>query len=294
MTIANVEVEGLARNYGRKRAVQNLSFHLSPGSVVGLVGANGGGKSTALKMLSGAIPPTSGQGRVLGVELRSGARRRLRSLVGYMTQHFSLFPDLTCRENLQFAAAVNDLPRSHAARALQEFDLAHLAEVKADRLSGGWKRRLHLAAALLPDHRVILLDEPTAGLDIGARIAMWTHVEHRRRQGASVIVATHDLREAERCDEVMLFFDGIVTPAASVRAIIADAGLAAFALRSDEPSNAEIAAGYIGDEWTAGARRALVEAGSAAEAQLRLSPGAREVPAGLEDVIRARLTDLNK
>ena len=123
---------------------------------------------------------------------------------------------------------------------------------------------------------------------------MWTHVEHRRRQGASVIVATHDLREAERCDEVMLFFDGIVTPAASVRAIIADAGLAAFALRSDEPSNAEIAAGYIGDEWTAGARRALVEAGSAAEAQLRLSPGAREVPAGLEDVIRARLTDLNK
>ena len=292
MTIVNAEVEALARNFGHKRAVESLSLRLRPGSLVGLVGANGGGKSTALKMLAGALAPSGGEGCVLGVDLRGGGRRRLRSLVSYMTQHFSLFPDLTSRENLQFIAAVNDLPRARVASTLQEFDLSSSADIRADRLSGGWRRRLHLAATLLPDHHVILLDEPTAGLDVGARIAVWAQIDRRRSQGASIIVATHDLHEAERCDEVMLFFDGAVTPAASPRAIVSDAGLVAFQVQSNERS-IEAAAGYVGDDWTSGARRALVRAGSAAESQLRRDTRAHEVATGLEDVIRARLMASN-
>jgi ABC-type multidrug transport system ATPase subunit len=206
-----VEVEGVARRYGRRVAVEGLSFTLRAGEVFGLVGANGGGKTTTLRILAGILKPDEGRGRVLGFDLVRDASE-IRKSVGYMSQRFSLYGDLSVFENLRFRASVYGLkrPRGAAEAAIDAFELREYARSPAGQLSGGWGRRLQLAAALIHSPKLVLLDEPTAGLDALSRQQVWRHIGRLASDGVGVVVSTHDLTEAERCSHAALLADGRV------------------------------------------------------------------------------------
>ena len=190
-------------------AVDGFALSLRPGEVFGLVGANGGGKTTTLRMLSGILEPDRGYGQVLGFDLLR-ERAEIRARVGYMSQRFSLYADLTVFENLRFRAEIYGVsrPRAAAERSADSFGLSEYANTAAGRLSGGFSRRLQLAAALIHCPRLILLDEPTAGLDAVSRHEVWRRMERLAAQGAGVVVSTHDLAEAERCSRVAFLREG--------------------------------------------------------------------------------------
>jgi ABC-type multidrug transport system ATPase subunit len=206
-----VAVEGLAGRYGRRVAVQGLSFTLRAGEVFGLVGANGGGKTTTLRILAGILKPYQGLGRVLGFDLVRDAGK-IRERIGYMSQRFSLYGDLSVLENLRFRASVYGLkrPREAAEIAIDSFELREYARSPVGQLSGGWTRRLQLAAALIHSPKLVLLDEPTAGLDALSRQQVWRHIGRLAADGVGVVVSTHDLAEAERCSHAALLADGCV------------------------------------------------------------------------------------
>ncbi len=207
-----VAVEDLAKRYGQRVAVQKLSLAVRVGEVFGLVGANGGGKTTTLRILAGILKPDRGCGQVLGFDLLSGAKE-IRQHVGYMSQRFSLYADLSVFENLRFRAEVYGLNRPRVAAetlAIQDFELTEYARSAAGRLSGGWARRLQLAAALIQSPKLILLDEPTSGLDAMSRHEVWRGIGRLAAQGASIVVSTHDLAEAERCSLAALLSEGRV------------------------------------------------------------------------------------
>jgi ABC-type multidrug transport system ATPase subunit len=206
-----VAVDGVAQRYARRVAVEGLSFTLRAGEVFGLVGANGGGKTTSLRILAGILKPDEGRGRVLGFDLVRDASK-IRERVGYMSQRFSLYGDLSVFENLRFCASVYGLkrPREAAETAIDGFDLREYAGSPAGQLSGGWARRLQLAAALIHSPKLVLLDEPTAGLDATSRQLVWRHIGRLAIDGVGVVVSTHDLTEAERCSHAALLADGRV------------------------------------------------------------------------------------
>jgi ABC-2 type transport system ATP-binding protein len=204
-----VAVEGVARRYARRVALERLSFTLRAGEVFGLVGANGGGKTTTLRILAGILKPDQGRGRVLGFDLVRDANK-IRERVGYMSQRFSLYGDLSVLENLRFRASVYGLkrPREAAETVIDGFELGDYARSPAGQLSGGWTRRLQLAAALIHFPKLVLLDEPTAGLDALSRQQVWRHIGRLAADGVGVVVSTHDLAEAERCSHAALLADG--------------------------------------------------------------------------------------
>jgi ABC-2 type transport system ATP-binding protein len=209
-----VAVEDLTKRYAKRVTVEKLTVALRAGEGFGLVGANGGGKTTTLRMLAGILKPDEGQGHVLGFDLASEAGK-IRERVGYMSQRFSLYADLSVFENLRFRAQVygSNRPRAAAETAIDDFELTEFARYPAGRLSGGWARRLQLAAALIHSPRLILLDEPTAGLDAVSRHEVWRRIGLLAVQGAGVIVSTHDLAEAERCSSAALLSEGKVVAA---------------------------------------------------------------------------------
>jgi ABC-2 type transport system ATP-binding protein len=226
-----VAVEDLAKRYGQRVAVQKLSLAVGVGEVFGLVGANGGGKTTTLRILAGILNPDRGYGQVLGFDLLSGARE-IRQHVGYMSQRFSLYADLSVFENLRFRAEVYGLnrPRVAAETAIQDFELTEYARSAAGRLSGGWARRLQLAAALIHSPKLILLDEPTSGLDAMSRHEVWRGIGRLAAQGASIVVSTHDLAEAERCSLAALLSEGRVVAVGTPEQIARSAPATAFLL----------------------------------------------------------------
>jgi ABC-2 type transport system ATP-binding protein len=209
-----VAVAGLGKQYGKDIAVANVSLVLRAGEVLGLVGANGSGKTTTLRLLAGVLRPNEGGGKVLGFDLRRGATQ-IRSLVGYMSQRLSLYAELSVFENMRFRAEVYGLPdaRRVAEAVISAFGLSRYAGHRVGSLSGGWARRLQLAATLVHSPRVILLDEPTVGLDAESRRDIWHRIVALADAGAGVIVSTHDLAEAERFSQVALFADGQVVSA---------------------------------------------------------------------------------
>lgn len=216
-----IDVSHLRKRFGAKVALADLSLQLNPGQVFGLVGANGGGKTTALRLLAGLLPADAGSGRVLGTDLRAQPLR-LRERVGYMTQHYSLYRDLTVSENLLARAriyAVAD-PRRRVAELLDRFGLGRFARERAGRLSGGWMRRVQFAATLVPEPRVLLLDEPTAGLDLETSRRLWEAVVELAAGGTTVLISTHDLIEASRCDRVGVFVEGEVVANGTVEEVI--------------------------------------------------------------------------
>lgn len=224
-----VDVTQLTKCYGRRMAVEKLSLALQPGEVLGLVGANGGGKTTTLRILAGILKPNEGQGRVLGFDVIRGAKE-IRQRVGYMSQRFSLYADLSVYENLRFRAQVYGLDRAKAAAeaAINNFELGKFARDATRRLSGGWARQLQLAAALIHSPRLVLLDEPTAGLDAASRHQVWRRIGRLATQGAGVIVSTHDLVEAERCSHAALLSQGRVVASGTPEQIALRAPASAF------------------------------------------------------------------
>ncbi len=206
-----IEATGLTRRFGDLVAVDGVDLTVQPGEVIGFLGPNGAGKSTLIRMLVGLLAPTSGSARVLGRTLPREAES-LRPEVGYMTQRFSLYEDLTVEENLEFAAEIFGL--EGAARGerieevLTEFDLAARRDTRPATLSGGWKQRLALAVATVHRPRLLVLDEPTAGVDPDRRREFWAKLFELTTEGATVLVSTHYMDEAVRCHRVCMLIRG--------------------------------------------------------------------------------------
>jgi ABC-2 type transport system ATP-binding protein len=248
-----VAVTGLTRRFGARTAVADLSLSVAAGQVAGLIGANGGGKTTSLRMLAGLLKPDAGVGRVLGHDLAL-ADRRIRHDVGYMAQRLALYPSLSVLDNLRFRAEVYGVANAvqTARGVVADFGLAPYASLPAERLSGGWARLVQLAAALMHSPRLVLLDEPTAGLDPAARQAVWQRIASLAGAGVAVVIATHDLAEAERCSHVSVLAEGRVRAQGAPRAIAANsparvhalAGMAAIALADRIGALPDVVAAY--------------------------------------------------
>ena len=218
---AAVDVAGLRKQFGDRVALADFSLRLNRGKIFGAVGANGGGKTTALRLLAGLLPADGGQGRVLGVDLRARPSQ-LRMRVGYMTQHYSLYRDFTVSENLMARARVYGVsdPRARVTQLLARFRLDRFAQERVGRLSGGWMRRTQFAATLVPEPPLLLLDEPTAGLDLETSRQLWDCIVELTERGSTIIVSTHDLAEAARCDHIGVFVEGEVVAHGTVEQVI--------------------------------------------------------------------------
>lgn len=205
--------------------IEGVSFRLGAGSMLGLVGANGGGKTTTLRMLAGLVRPDEGEGRVLGHDLRRPGVE-LRRRVGYMSQRLSLYPDLSVGENLRFRADVHALanPRQAVEAAAGRFGLSAILTTRVERLSGGWARRAQLAAVLMHRPKLLLLDEPTAGLDAVTRRTIWRWLQELAAAGHIIVISTHDLAEAEACLAVLHYADGRADGPMPPSALVAAAG----------------------------------------------------------------------
>jgi ABC-2 type transport system ATP-binding protein len=206
-----VETRGLTKRFGQIVAVDHLNLTVRTGELYGFLGPNGAGKSTTLRMLCGIMEPTEGDGRVLGIDLRREPER-VKSAIGYMSQRFSLYDDLTVEENLTFYARVYMVPRSERAprieRMLRLADLGGRERQLAAQLSGGYRQRLALSCALVHGPRLIFLDEPTAGVDPVSRRTFWALIRRLADQGTTILVTTHYMDEAELCDTLGFIYQG--------------------------------------------------------------------------------------
>jgi ABC-2 type transport system ATP-binding protein len=229
-----VDVTGLTKRYGGRAVVDNLSIQLETGRICGFLGPNSSGKTTTIRMLCGLLTPDSGAGTCLGLDLITQAAQ-IKRQVGYMTQRFGLYEDLTIRENLDFVARLFELPRRKQAvdLTLERLGLTARQHQLAGALSGGWKQRLALAACLLHEPRLLLLDEPTAGVDPKARRDFWDEIHRLAALGITVLVSTHYMDEAARCHELMYIANGRVLIRGTQTDIIARAGLAVWSIAGD-------------------------------------------------------------
>ena len=195
-----IDVEGLNKRFGDKLVVDNLNMQVRPGEIYGFLGPNGSGKTTSIRMMCGLLTPDSGSGHTLGYDIVSQASE-IKRHVGYMTQRFGLYDDLSLRENLDFIARIYGMPdrRQRVQQALERLGLQGRQNQLAGTLSGGWKQRLALAACMLHNPRLLLLDEPTAGVDPKARRDFWDEIHQLAAEGMTVLVSTHYMDEPERC-----------------------------------------------------------------------------------------------
>ncbi|HEX7053507.1 MAG TPA: ABC transporter ATP-binding protein [Burkholderiales bacterium] len=204
-----IDVHGLNKSFGGKPVVRDFALQVKRGEIYGFLGPNGSGKTTSIRMICGLLRPDSGAGVVLGHDvIRDTAA--IKRAVGYMTQRFSLWEDLTIRENLEFVARMYGMPDRNAAvsRMLREIGLEARKDQLAGTLSGGWKQRLALAACMLHEPQLLLLDEPTAGVDPQARRDFWEEIHALAAKGISVLVSTHYMDEAERCHRLAYILYG--------------------------------------------------------------------------------------
>ncbi len=206
-----VRARGLTRRFGTFTAVDGIDLDVAPGEIFGFLGANGAGKTTAIRMLCGLLPPTSGEARVAGVQVGRHARA-LKRRIGYMSQKFSLYDDLTVGENLDFFGGIYGLHRARiaerAATLLPQLDLAGEERRLTASLPLGYKQRLALGCALLHEPRIVFLDEPTGGVDPVARRRFWDLIYEQAAAGVTVFVTTHYMDEAEYCGRVSVMVSG--------------------------------------------------------------------------------------
>lgn len=216
-----IDVRGLNKYFGDKHVVKDLSLQVGRGEILGFLGPNGSGKTTAIRMLCGLLTPDSGEGHCLGYDIRTQSDAIKRE-VGYMTQKFSYWEDLSIRENLDFVARIYELAnRKHVVdEALETLGLTSRSSQLARSLSGGWKQRLALAACMLRHPRLLLLDEPTAGVDPNARRDFWEELHELASQGVSVLISTHYMDEAERCHKLAYIAYGNLLAQGSAESII--------------------------------------------------------------------------
>ncbi|NCO16542.1 MAG: ABC transporter ATP-binding protein, partial [Alphaproteobacteria bacterium] len=198
-----IAVRGLVKRFGAQTVVDDLSLTVEQGEIAGFLGPNGSGKTTTIRMICGLLTPDAGSGQVLGLDIRREGRAIKRE-VGYMTQRFSFYEDLTIEENLNFVAGLYGLrPAARAvADTLADLGLTARRGQLAGALSGGWKQRLALAACIMHRPRLLLLDEPTAGVDPKARREFWDEIHRLAAEGLTVLVSTHYMDEAERCHRI--------------------------------------------------------------------------------------------
>ena len=229
-----LDVRGLKKRFGPREAVRGVDIAVCPGEIFGFLGPNGSGKTTIMRMLCGLLTPDAGAGHALGHDIIRDSHH-IRLHVGYMTQHFSLYVDLTVRENLLFAARVHGLPQPgrKVAQAIRDTGLAPYADELAGHLSGGWKQRLALAVSTLHDPQLLLLDEPTSGVDPAARRRFWDDIHLLAQRGMTVLVTTHYMDEAERCHRLAWFHEGRILACGTVDDIIAGSGLMALEAAAD-------------------------------------------------------------
>jgi ABC-2 type transport system ATP-binding protein len=221
-----IDVHGLTKSFNGRMVVNNVSLAVPRGRIQGFLGPNGSGKTTTIRMLCGLLTPDTGAGTCLGYNILTQADEIQRH-VGYMTQKFSLYPDLTIRENLEFVARIYGLekPKQRAAEALERLRLTARADQMAGLLSGGWKQRLALGACILRGPDLLLLDEPTAGVDPSARRDFWEQIHALAEEGMTVLVSTHYMDEAERCHEIAYIAYGRILIQGTVADVVRRANL---------------------------------------------------------------------
>ncbi|HWB44598.1 MAG TPA: ABC transporter ATP-binding protein [Hyphomicrobiaceae bacterium] len=226
-----VEVEGLTKSFDGKVVVRNLTMRVRRGQIYGFLGPNGSGKTTTLRMLCGLLTPDSGRGTALGYDIRTQSEE-IKRHVGYMTQRFSLYQDLSIQENLEFVARMYSLPDpTKAAReAIAQLGLQGRETQLAGLLSGGWKQRLALGACILPKPDLLLLDEPTAGVDPKARREFWGEIHKLASEGMTVLVSTHYMDEAERCHEIAYIAYGELLAQGTIEEVIAASHLKTYSV----------------------------------------------------------------
>ncbi|HKA75855.1 MAG TPA: ABC transporter ATP-binding protein [Pseudolabrys sp.] len=229
-----IDVHGLTKKFDGRAVVRNLSMQVKRGSIYGFLGPNGSGKTTTIRMLCGLLTPDEGTGTCLGYDIRTETDK-IKRQVGYMTQHFSLYQDLSVRENLEFIGRVYgiDHPAAAARAAVKRLGLTGREEQIAGELSGGWKQRLALGACTLPSPQLLLLDEPTAGVDPKARREFWNEIHALAADGLTVLVSTHYMDEAERCHEIAYIAYGELLAHGTVDQVIASAHLTTYFVSAD-------------------------------------------------------------
>ncbi|WP_164964160.1 ABC transporter ATP-binding protein [Rubrivivax sp. JA1026] len=234
-----IDVSGLSKRFGTRTVVDAISIQVRRGEICGFLGPNGSGKTTTIRMLCGLLEPDAGEGRCLGLDLRRDARR-IKRRVGYMTQRFGLYEDLSIEENLDFVARVYGMARRREAvdGALERLGLAGRRTQLAGSLSGGWKQRLALAACMLHQPELLLLDEPTAGVDPKARRDFWQQIHSLAAEGLTVLVSTHYMDEAERCHRLAYISYGRLLAAGTAAEVVAAAGLRTWTLRGENLADA--------------------------------------------------------
>ena len=229
-----IDVTGINKHFGDKHVVKDLSMQVREGEIFGFLGPNGSGKTTSIRMLCGLLTPDSGSGTCLGLDvLRESAA--IKRQVGYMTQKFSLWDDLTIGENLDFVARMFGMKRRREVvdQALEDLGLTARRNQLAGTLSGGWKQRLALASCLLHQPKLLLLDEPTAGVDPKARRDFWEEIHRLSAAGITVLVSTHYMDEAERCHRLAYIAYGTLMASGTAKEIVASQQLTTWAVSGD-------------------------------------------------------------
>jgi ABC-2 type transport system ATP-binding protein len=230
-----IDVRDIHKRFGDKEVVVGVTLQVAPGEIFGFLGPNGSGKTTSIRMMCGLLTPDAGSGTCLGYDIRREADQ-IKRRVGYMTQRFSFWDDLTIRENLDFTARMYQMAdrRSAVDRALADLGLASRSGQLTGTLSGGWKQRLALAACMLHRPRVLLLDEPTAGVDPNARRQFWDELHRLAAEGISVLVSTHYMDEAERCHKLAYIAYGRLLAQGTAADVVAAQGLTTFLVRGPD------------------------------------------------------------
>ena len=297
-----IDVRGLTKKFGQKTVVDHFSMQVPKGAIYGFLGPNGSGKTTTIRMICGLLTPDGGSGTVLGHDI-SRDSELIKRKVGYMTQKFSLYEDLSIEENLDFVARMYDVHdrKRRVADALDNLGLASRRKQLAGTLSGGWKQRLALAACLIHEPKLLLLDEPTAGVDPGARRDFWDHIHHLAHQGITVLVSTHYMDEAERCHALAYIAYGKLLAHGTIREVIDQAGLSTWEVEGpavmavaeelrDKPG-VEMVAPFGNTLHVSGTDRAALAA-TLAPIGSRERLSTREVAPSLEDVFIHLMRDL--
>jgi ABC-2 type transport system ATP-binding protein len=289
-----IDVAGLTKSFGDRIVVDHLDLKVPRGAIYGFLGPNGSGKTTTIRMVCGLLKPDAGDGAVLGLDVITESAR-IKERVGYMTQRFSLYEDLSIRENLEFIARLYRLDRraQRVDEALEHLGLAERASQIAGKLSGGWKQRLALAACMIHEPELLLLDEPTAGVDPKARRDFWDQIRRFSAHGVTTLVSTHYMDEAVQCDYIAYIAYGKKLIDARTAEIPAKIGLHAYRIEGGDLARAaEILEAAPGVELVARFGAAIHACGRDANAlangvaRVRDMPGVSVAPiqAGFEEI----------